>query len=170
MTRGGSLSSSVDKPQGSSRVRAARLGPAVHPTHAPSALRRDAMLVRRLGLIAVVAGVVACAAPAAQAATRTYTFRAGPIAMSGFQTRLPKVQVPAPGVNGFVRAMRVRLVYASGRQVSIRSVMLHHIVFLNDGASTRAKRGSCAGRYGEPFYGTGEEHERLILPAGYGYP
>ena len=48
--------------------------------------------------------------------------------------------------------------------------MLHHVVFINRG--TRGgprKTSSCPGRTGEPFYGTGEEHQRLLLPPGYGY-
>jgi plastocyanin len=49
--------------------------------------------------------------------------------------------------------------------------MLHHIVFINAGhPGGPAKTTSCHGRRGEPFWGTGEEHEHLALPAGYGYP
>ena len=48
--------------------------------------------------------------------------------------------------------------------------MLHHVVFLDDGAPGTAPRGACGGRHGRPFYGTGEEHQQLVLPPGYGYP
>src|SRR3954452_23647069 len=89
--------------------------------------------------------------------------------MNGFQTRIPKVPVRAPRVNGYITAMRAYLIDDDGRQVSIQDVMLHHIVFINHGRRPRDHKGSCEGRWGEPFYGTGEEHQRLILPRGYGY-
>ena len=124
-------------------------------------MRRTALVIAALGLLA--------ASPAAHAGTRTYTFRYGPVHMNGFQTRLPKVAVKAPHVNGYIRWMYATLHYGNGRRVSIRRVMLHHIVFFNMGDGSHHKPGSCVGRYGEPFFGTGEEHERLMLPAGYGY-
>ena len=109
------------------------------------------------------------AAPAS-ATVKTYVFRYGPIAMGGFETRLPKVHVKAPGVSGFVRKMNAVLVYKDGSRVPLSQVMLHHIVFINDGSPRNPKHGSCAGRHGEPFYGTGEEHEQMLLPRDYGYP
>ena len=66
--------------------------------------------------------------------------------------------------------MYARLMYAPGRPVPLQHVMLHHIVFINAGYSGGpAKTTSCHGRRGEPFWGTGEEHEHLELPPGYGY-
>ena len=62
--------------------------------------------------------------------------------------------------------MDAHLVDSRGRRVSIRNVMLHHIVFITSG---KDKNGSCPGRGGEPFWGTGEERQPLILPEGYGY-
>ena len=47
--------------------------------------------------------------------------------------------------------------------------MLHHVVFLDDGRPARRPAG-VRRRHGQPFYGTGEEHEQLRLPPGYGYP
>ena len=73
-------------------------------------------------------------------------------------------------MNGYITWMNATLHYANGRRVSIRKVMLHHIVFLNDGRPNNEPGGSCKGRKGEPFYGTGEEREQLLLPKGYGYP
>jgi plastocyanin len=90
--------------------------------------------------------------------------------MNGFETKLPKLRVRAPHLNGFITKMNATLHYSDGRRVSIRRVMLHHIVFLNDGEPNNEPGGSCKGRKGEPFYGTGEEREQLLLPAGYGYP
>jgi plastocyanin len=66
--------------------------------------------------------------------------------------------------------MDVRVVDAKGKRVPLGHVMLHHVVFINDGPlGGPGKASSCPGRGGEPFYGTGEEHERMLLPAGYGY-
>jgi plastocyanin len=49
-------------------------------------------------------------------------------------------------------------------------VMLHHVVFINAGAPGRPPElTSCPGRKGQPFWGSGEEKQRLILPPGYGY-
>ena len=89
-----------------------------------------------------------------------------PFTLSGFQTILPKITVPTPKRSGYITRMDAWLVYEDGRRVSIRDVMLHHIVFINVG---RDKNGSCPGRGGEPFWGTGEEKQPLILPEGYGY-
>jgi plastocyanin len=124
-------------------------------------------LVKRL-LTATFCLLALLAVPA-EARTRTYSFTSRAFPMNGFQTRIPKVAVRAPDVNGYITAMRAYLVDDRGRQVSIKDVMLHHIVFINHGRHPRDHKGSCEGRWGEPFYGTGEEHQRLILPAGYGY-
>ena len=119
---------------------------------------------------AAVALLLLCGAAPAGAATKTYRLHSGPVDIGGFATKLPKVRIPAPRVDGYVTGMQTRLVDRRGRRVSIRDVMLHHIVFLNDGdGRQRAMRGSCEGRFGEPFYGTGEEHQQLVLPRGYGY-
>jgi plastocyanin len=131
--------------------------------------------MRRTGLrlVAVAlasAGVLAAAAPA-QAAPQAhwYKLRWGPVTMGAFGVKLPKVPVRAPGVDGWITFMNARLVDGRGRPVTIRDVMLHHIVFINHGRPGEHRAGSCVGREGEPFYGTGEEHEQLRLPAGYGY-
>lgn len=120
----------------------------------------------KLALIAgLLLGLLAAAVPA-DAAVRTVVLRHGPVELGGFETKLPKVWVARPKVDGYVVGMDARLVYGNGRRVSIRQVMLHHLVFLNHGPG---RRSSCAGRRGEPFWGTGEERQRLILPRGYGY-
>jgi plastocyanin len=125
---------------------------------------------RRIVLVVIGGSLLLAAAPAAApAAVTTKVMRYGPVHMDGFETRLPKTRIPSPGVDGWLTHMNVRLVDSRGRRVSIRHVMLHHIVFINDGRHKSEYRGSCEGRHGEPFYGTGEEREQLILPEGYGY-
>jgi hypothetical protein len=119
-----------------------------------------------LALLAIAATTALAAGPAS---AQTITYRAGPFHMNGFETKLPKLQVRAPHMDGYITKMNATLHYANGRRVSIRRVMLHHIVFLNDGTPNNEPGGSCKGRKGEPFYGTGEEREQLLLPPGYGY-
>src|SRR3954451_19718915 len=124
-------------------------------------------LVKRLLIVIfLICGLLA--APA-EARTRIHTFRAGPFAMSGFSTRLPKIAIRAPHADGYITAMRTFLTYPGGRQVSVKDVMLHHTVFINHGAHPRDYRGSCEGRWGEAVYGAGEGRQSMIMPPGVGY-
>jgi plastocyanin len=124
----------------------------------------------RLSVALAIAAMMALAAGASTASAQTITYRAGPFHINGFQTLLPKLRVRAPQMDGYITKMNATLHYGNGRRVSIRRVMLHHIVFLNDGQPNNEPGGSCKGRKGEPFYGTGEEREQMLLPKGYGYP
>ena len=101
----------------------------------------------------------------AGAATRHLTLRSGPYNVQGFQTVWPTAAVKDTGLNGYITKMDAELVDRRGRHVRINKVMLHHVVFIDDARHYNA----CAGRKGTPFYGTGEENERLVLPPGYGY-
>jgi plastocyanin len=105
------------------------------------------------------------AAVPAGAATRHLTLRSGPYTVQGFQTVWPTAAVHNAGVDGYVTRMDAELVDAKGRHVRISKVMLHHVVFIDSGRRYNA----CKGRKGTPFFGTGEENERLVLPPGYGY-
>ena len=125
--------------------------------------------MRRRGVLAgfcVAVFGLALSVPAAEARVETFKLSTRPFTLSGFQTIFPKILVPTPKRSGYITRMNAWLVYESGRRVSIRDVMLHHIVFITSG---RDKNGSCPGRGGEPFWGTGEERQPLILPEGYGY-
>jgi hypothetical protein len=76
---------------------------------------------------------------------------------------------PRPPVDGSITSMDVDVVGADGRQVPIRRLMLHHIVFANLGAQLGEKADATCGRFtmldsrttipaiGERFYGAGEE-------------
>jgi plastocyanin len=114
-------------------------------------------------LLAVVSLLIAVAP--AQAAVKHLTLRSGPFNVNGFQTVWPTATVKNAGVNGYITKMDARLVDARGRHVLINKVMLHHVVFID----TARRYNACAGRKGTPFFGTGEENERLVLPVGYGY-
>ena len=120
---------------------------------------------RRALLIAVLALFVL--APAASAKLKTYTLRYGPVRMSGFNVKFPKAKVPTPRVNGYIVHMNADLVNSKGRKVTIRDVMLHHLVFHRKRESK--VRNACSSPHGEAFYGTGEERQQLRLPPGYGY-
>jgi plastocyanin len=129
------------------------------------------ILSRRLA-IGFASAVAACllGAASAPAALKTYTQRFGPVDLSSYETRYPNPRLRSPQRTGYIVAMNARLVDARGRQIPLGSVMLHHVVFYDDGhRGAPVKTSSCPGRRGEPFYGTGEEHQRLILPQGYGY-
>jgi plastocyanin len=118
----------------------------------------------------VLAAAGAALAPAgAAAAERTVTLRHGPVTLGGFATERPKPMVPSPRVDGHITRMSARLVDARNRPVTIREVMLHHVVFLNQGRFPGDRKPKCGARFGEPFYGTGEETQSLDLPAGHGY-
>jgi plastocyanin len=115
--------------------------------------------------LATLLAVLLLAAPAA--ANRTFTLRAGPYTMGGYDTQFIKERVPAPQFNGSVVRMHASLVDARGRRVTIRDGMLHHVFFRN--ADVLRVKGHCTARQPEVFYSTGEENETLALPHGYGY-
>ncbi len=123
-----------------------------------------------IGTSCAVAMLAVLAPASAQARSETFTLKSKPFTLSGFQTTFPKVGVPTPRRSGYITRMDAWLVDGRGRRVTIRDVMLHHIVFINNGRpGGRSKHSSCPGRGGEPFWGTGEEKQPLILPRGYGY-
>ena len=124
------------------------------------------MAIRR-ALLTMTIATLALAAGPAEASVHTYTMRHGPVLMGGFNVKYPRGDVPVPPVDGSIVRMHARLVDARGRRVTIRDVMLHHIVFHRVRRSNL--RGQCTNRRAEPFYGTGEENQSLRLPRGYGY-
>src|SRR3954451_5909296 len=109
------------------------------------------------------------AATPAHAATVTKTLRAGPFRLDGFETLRPRLGVPAPRTDGYITHMDAWLVRRDGRRVPIRRVMMHHVVFLDRSVDPNRQRTTCEARTEQPFYGTGEEREKLELPSGYGY-
>ena len=120
-----------------------------------------------LSSVAALIALLGMAAPAQ--ADRTISLKAGPYRLGGFETVRPKEIVRTPPVNGYITRMHARLVDAEGQPVTIRHVMLHHVVFLNRGRFAGDRKPKCGARFGEPFYGTGEENQALELPDGYGY-
>ena len=128
------------------------------------------MMAGRILVSAVLAALMLVATPTvAGAAERTITMKAGPFDLGPYQTVKPKVIVKSPKVDGYITWMHSRLVDENGEEVLIQRVMLHHVVFLNRGRFKGDRRPKCGARFGEPFYGTGEENQALLLPPGYGY-
>jgi plastocyanin len=123
-------------------------------------------VVRVTAVLAVALSALAFSA-AGEAKVKTYDLRFGPVRMGGFNVAFPKMPVRAPRVDGYVTRMTASLVDRRGRRITIRDVMLHHVVFHRVADSSRGYRCSPGG---EPIYGTGEENQQLRLPAGYGYP
>src|SRR3954463_8970206 len=106
----------------------------------------------------IVVFALALATPA-RAETRTLTLRYGPVHMGGYNVEFPKAPVRAPKVDGYVTHMTAGLVDRRGREITIRDVMLHHLVTPRNGP--RPAMGPCRSRSGEAIYGTGEEQEDL---------
>jgi hypothetical protein len=130
--------------------------------------------VRRLralaGLCAAAFALAAVAPAAADARTEIFTLHSPPVHLTGFQVKFPKASVATPHRSGYITRMDAWLIDEHDRRMSIREVMLHHIVFINSGKpGAHAKRSSCPGRGDEPFWGTGEERQPMKLPRGYGY-
>lgn len=121
--------------------------------------------MRAIGLaISAALALLACA-PAANAEVRQVTLKYGPILVDGYGVSTTTKPVPAPGVDGFITSMHARVVDAEGRQIPVKRIMLHHVLFLNPAVKDETY---CPGN-SERFYGTGEENQWLRLPPGYGY-
>jgi plastocyanin len=122
---------------------------------------------RLFSLTLTIVFLLSVPSPAA-AKLKTYTLRFGPVAVGGFNVKLPRGVARTPRVNGDIVRMHADLVDRQGRRVTIRDVMLHHVFFSQHRAAP--EHWQCAGANEEVFYGTGEENQSLRLPRGYGYP
>src|SRR4051812_34038667 len=131
-------------------------------------LARCPVIRRRLVLLVVSAALLAAAAPAF-AKEQTYHLRFGPVALNGYQVRQNSDEVKTPHVTGYITHMRAHVVDRKGRDIPIQRLMLHHVLFTNRGYPGGPRSdGACPGIPRERFYGTGEEHQVLDLPDGYG--
>ena len=127
----------------------------------------------RHALVPVLAlALLAVAAPGtALGKERTYHLRFGPVALNGYQVRQNSDPVKTPHVTGYITHMRAHVVDRQGRDIPIQRLMLHHVLFTNRGSAGAPRSdGSCPDIPRERFYGTGEEHQVLDLPDGYGVP
>jgi plastocyanin len=137
---------------------------------------------RLLAIALALLGLLAAAAPSG-AATRTLTFRQGPIPIGGYAVRQEATYgIAHPDLEGYITHMSVDLVDARGHKLPIRRIMLHHVVFSNMGrflgerhdsacsAFTMWDSATSVPAFAERFYAAGEERAKMSLPAGYGYP
>lgn len=125
--------------------------------------------------VAAAVGVSIAAAPLAEAkplrGRHTFVLRSVPIKVGPYDTSRGGGLTVAPRVNGFIVAMRARVVDArTHRPVQQYVVMLHHLLFMDRGRFVGDRHdGACGRDPNERFYGTSEELRALSLPAGYGY-
>src|SRR6476469_4059843 len=133
-------------------------------------------LIRILPVVLILAGATLIAGEltrsTASGGVRTVTLRYGPISLHSYEVERGTVWPQAPRMDGFITRMSARLVDAQGRPIPIGRVMLHHVLFSNEGGPSPTDRadGACPDIPRERFFGTGEEGRFLDLPEGYGYP
>jgi plastocyanin len=121
-------------------------------------------------LLATAFALLLAAAPAS-ASEHTYKLRFGPVSLDGYQVRQNSDPVKTPGVTGYITHMRAHVVDKRGRDIPIQRLMLHHVLFTNRGRFDGDRHdGTCPGIPRERFMGSGEEHQVLDLPPGYGIP
>ena len=139
--------------------------------------------MRALPVVLLLSVLALLAAPAAQAAERTESFRVGPVKVGGYEVKQEQAMggLPKPKRDGFITRMKVDVVDENGTPVPIERLMLHHIVFLNLGAKLGEKKDRTCGSFtgldsrttipavAERFYAAGEERIEMELPRGYGY-
>jgi plastocyanin len=126
--------------------------------------------VRPVVAAAVVVVLAGVAAPA-QAGLVRVTARQGPYVLQPYQVLYDTSGtrgVRAPRLNGFLVRMRARLVDRRGHPIPVSRIMLHHLVYKDDGRFRGDRHDGTCGGPSESIYGRGEENERLRLPRGYG--
>jgi hypothetical protein len=123
-----------------------------------------------------------CTPTGAQGTTSDWTCFWGPVDVAGYEVRQEVTGgIPKPPVDGAVTRMDVDVTNVNGQPMSIKRLMLHHIVFLNLGERFGDKQDATCDRITmfdarttvpaqmERFYAAGEERATLDLPPGYGY-
>lgn len=135
-----------------------------------------AAVLRRLAAVAAVLLTGLLVLPAAIAGhgapgLRTVVVRSRPITLGAYDVRMDTSFPAAPGLDGDLVAMHARVVDVAGRPVPVTAVMLHHVLFSDEGRFPGDRHdGTCPGVARERFYGRGEDDGALALPPGYGYP
>jgi len=160
----------------------------------PTATRRAALalvaLLAALLLPAIRASAAAktsscqrLAAAAGDSATeQRWACTWGPIEVGAYQVKQDVTfGLARPPVDGSITNMSVDITDRAGTPVPIRRLMLHHIVFINLGATLGERHDGTCNAFemwdtktslpgiGERFYAAGEERAVLELPKGYGY-
>lgn len=133
--------------------------------------------MRRLLRCVVLACALGLILPAgALAEVQTLVFTSSAIRIDPFGVVRGAERAASPTVDGDVVEMSADIVDAAGNVVPGSSVMLHHVVFLKafhpdfTCSAFTDYEGQVIPFPVERFYAEGEEHARLALPPGYGYP
>ena len=131
----------------------------------PPLVRFSTVGIERAGIALAVIAFMVAATPAA-AATRTHTFRVGPVNIGGYASEKGFDIAPTPRRSGYVTAMYARLVNSQGRPVPQERVMLHHAFFLNYGRFRGDRRGGdCHARPAQSLHHGGGERRSCSPPA-----
>jgi hypothetical protein len=127
--------------------------------------------VRSVLALTLAAAVLAAGAAPASATERQVTLRWGPVRLAAYQVLRDTSFPTPPRADGFITAMSARVVDAGGKPVPVRRVMLHHLLFSNEGGPDPADKsdGACPDIPRERFFGSGEEGRALDFLPGYGY-
>jgi hypothetical protein len=132
--------------------------------------------IHRAVALAIAAAALLLAAGPASAKPITETFMQ-PVTVKGYQVKQEMTLAAHPKVDGFITRMSANIVDKDGTPVPIQRIMLHHIVFSTLGgqnAQCPQFTGFDASQklpgLAHPFYGAGEERNKLVLPDGYGLP
>jgi len=155
------------------------------------ALRFPSAVLLAVVLSLLSASSVSAAAPKASDCVRestagtkqTWACTWGPIEVGAYAVRQDVTfGISKPPVDGAITRMDVDITDRAGTPVSIKRLMLHHIVFLNLGAKLGERKDGTCGAFemwdaktslpglGQRFYAAGEERAVLDMPEGYGYP
>jgi len=121
--------------------------------------------LRILTISVCAASALAFGTPA-HAGQQTLTFQTKGISVEGFGVTQATQLIDSPRIDGYVVDFTAEVVDAQGRVQGDDDIMLHHIVV----AKLGARDYTCPGLAAERFYAEGEEHTRLVLPQGFGYP
>jgi plastocyanin len=133
-------------------------------------------LQRILPVVLVLAGATLIAGELTRSTAsdgeRTVTLRYGPISLHGYEVESRTAWPETPRLDGHITKMSARVVDARGAEIPLSTVMLHHVLFANEGGPGPGDRrdGACPSIPRERFFGRGEEGRFLELPDGYGYP
>ena len=126
--------------------------------------------------VAFAAGLAALCLPGgAHAAVQELVLRSQALQLKPYGVAQGVIAVPSPNVDGYVTGMNVEVIDTSGRVQTPFDVMLHHAVFVKALAPDYTCNrfldfdGRPSPIAAERFFGAGEEHMELALPAGYGY-
>ena len=136
----------------------------------------DSAVVRLLIATAAAAVTALAFGGNAWATEQTFVFQYGPVKLGPYDVVRGTRIAPSPQLDGYITGMKAQIVNAQGGVEPPNHVMLHHVVFAKIGVHDYTCSrfvdldGHSVPALAERFFGVGEEHHMLDLPASYGYP